>query len=111
MGHSRLPSLKSLQNFSGLGSLTAIGGDFISKDKSLSAETGLEKLVTVGGEMNVWLSYNGDAHFTALQSVGGALSLFSSSSSSSQSNLYLPALKTVPGAFRLENFQDRKSVV
>ncbi len=98
-------SLKSLQNFSGLGSLTAIGGDFISKDKSLSAETGLEKLVTVGGEMNVWLSYNGDAHFTALQSVGGALSLFSSSSSSSQSNLYLPALKTVPGAFRLENFQ------
>ena len=98
-------SLGSLQNFSGLGSLTAIGGDFISKDKSLSAETGLEKLVTVGGEMNVWLSYNGDAHFTALQSVGGALSLFSSSSSSSQSNLYLPALKTVPGAFRLENFQ------
>ncbi len=95
--------LGSLQNFSGLGSLTAIGGDFISKDKSLSAETGLEKLVTVGGEMNVWLSYNGDAHFTALQSVGGALSLFSSSFS--QSNLYLPALKTVPGAFRLENFQ------
>ena len=95
--------LGSLQNFSGLGSLTAIGGDFISEDKFLSAETGLEKLVTVGGEMNVRLSYNGDAHFTALQSVGGALSL--SSSSSSQSNLNLPALKTVPGAFRLENFQ------
>ena len=93
-------SLESLQNFSGLGSLTAIGGDFISEDKFLSAETGLEKLVTVGGEMNVRLSYNGDAHFTALQSVGGALSLFSNSTSS-QSNLNLPALKMVGGAFTI----------
>ncbi len=90
--------LGSLQNFSGLGSLTAIGGDFISEDKFLSAETGLEKLVTVGGEMNVRLSGYGDAHFTALQSVGGALSLFSSSS---QSNLNLPALKMVGGAFTI----------
>ena len=93
-------SLGSLRNFSGLGSLTAIGGDFISEDKFLSAETGLEKLVTVGGEMNVRLSGYGDAHFTALQSVGGALSLFSSSSSS-QSNLNLPALKMVGGAFTI----------
>ena len=95
-------SLESLQNFSGLSSLSEIGGDFISKNKSLSTLTGLEKLVTVGGEMNVQLSESEDAHFTALQSVGGALSL---SSSSSQFNLYLPALKTVPGAFGLEGFR------
>ncbi len=98
-------SLESLQNLSGLGSLTAIGGDFISEDKFFSAKTGLEKLVTVGGEMNVY----GDAHFTALQSVGGALSLStfssSSSSSSSQSNLYLPALKMVGGTFGLRYFK------
>ncbi len=93
-------SLASLQNFSGLGSLTAIGGNFISKNKSLSTLTGLEKLVTVGGEMNVRLSESEDAHFTALQSVGGALSLFSNSTSS-QSNLSLPALKMVGGAFTI----------
>ncbi len=98
-------SLGSLENFVGLGSLTAIGGDFISEDEFLSAKTGLEKLVTVGGEMNVRLSYNGDAHFTALQSVGGALSFSSSSSSSSQSNLYLPALKMVGGTFGLRYFK------
>lgn len=87
----------SLENFVGLENLVEIGGDFISEDTALST-LGLEKLATVGGEMNVWLSE--DAHFTALQSVGGALSL-----SSFGDNVYLPALKTVGGAFGLRNFK------
>lgn len=88
----------SLENFVGLENLVEIGGDFISEDTALST-LGLEKLATVGGEMNVRLS--DDAHFTALQSVGGALSLYYPV----YNNLYLPALKTVGGSFRLEYFQ------
>ena len=92
-------SLGSLQNFVGLGSLSKIGGDFFS-NKSLSVLTVLEKLETVGGKMHVRLGESEDAHFTALQSVGGALSL-----SSFVVNVYLPALKTVGGAFSLRNFK------
>ncbi len=100
----------SLNSFDGLYGLKRIGGNLTIKDGRFTSFEGLNNLEHIGGSFRITSSSSLGSlqNFSGLGSlseIGGDFEVSSSSSSSSQFNLYLPALKTVPGAFGLEGFR------
>ncbi len=100
----------SLNSFDGLYGLKRIGGNLTIKDGQFTSFEGLNNLEHIGGSFRITSSSSlgrlqNFSGLGSLSEIGGDFEVSSSSSSSSQFNLYLPALKTVPGAFGLEGFR------